>query len=167
MKRNLLQHFVDVAMDSTLAATNYRLIGDGVESLTEEMNGESETKQWINQENGTTDVKSYTPSISIERKNIDQDDTELTDWINNLIDTLPTGKKAITSYVRVRVQGSGPSYPAVQRMCSVTVGSTGGDAGADVADAITLGGRGDGIKGTFNVETKKFTAGAASTSLSE
>lgn len=167
MKRHLLQHFVDIAMDTTLAATNYRLIGEGVESLTEEMNAETETKQWINDENGTTLVKSYTPSISVERKSVDQEDTELTGWIDNLIDTLPVGKNAITSYVRLRITGAGPSYPAVQRMCAVTVNSTGGDAGSDVANAITLGGRGDGIKGTFNVETKKFTAGAAPVSLSE
>lgn len=161
MKRHELQHFVDVKMDKTLAKPEYHLLGDGITSLTEEFNAEEETEQWINQENGTTDVKSYTPSISVEMQDIDQDDSALLDWFNNLIDTLPTGSKAISSYVRVRVQGAGPSYPAVQRLCAVTVGSTGGDAGANVTNSITLGGRGDGIEGTFNADTKVFTAGSA------
>ena len=149
-------------MDKSLASPDYHLLGEGIASLTEEFNAEEETEQWINQENGTTDIKSYTPSISVEMQDIDQDDTDLVDWFNNLIDTLPTGSDAISSYVRVRVKGSGPSYPAVQRKCAISVGSTGGDAGANVTNSITLGGRGDGIKGTFNVETGKFTAGGTS-----
>lgn len=157
MKRHELQHFVDINMDATLANTDYHLIGEGVASLTEEMNAEEETNQWINQENGTTNLKSYTPSISVEMQDVDQEDIDLIDWINGLVDTLPTGSKAISSYVRVRIKGAGPTYPAVQRRCTVTVGGTGGDAGSNVNNTITLGGRGDGIQGTFNAETKKFT----------
>lgn len=158
MKRHKLQHFVDIKMDKTLATTEYHLLGEGIASLAEEFNPEEETEQWINQENGMTDIKSYTPSISVEMQDIDQDDTGLVDWFNHLIDTLPTGSNAVTSYVRVRIKGNGPSYPAVQRMCAVSVGSTGGDAGTNVTNSITLGGRGDGIQGTFNADTKKFTA---------
>ncbi len=167
MKRHELQHFVDINMDATLANTDYHLIGEGVSSLTEEFNAEEETEQWINQQNGTTNLNSYTPSISVEMQDVDQEDSDLIDWINELIDTLPTGSKAISSYVRVRIKGSGPSYPAVQRKCSISVGSTGGDAGANVANSITIGGRGDAIQGTFNAETKKFTAGGASASSLE
>lgn len=164
MKRHLLRHFVDIEMDSTLASPAYHLLGEGISSLNEEMNVEEETEQWINQENGTTDIRSYTPSIEIERQNVDQEDTELTDWFNKMIDELPTGKNAVTSYVRVRLTGAGPEYPAVQRLCAVSVGSTGGDAGSNVTDTITLGGRGDSIKGTFNVSTGTFTKSEASTS---
>lgn len=167
MKRHELQHFVDIEMDKTLANPDYHLLGDGIASLTEEFNAEEETEQWINQANGTTDVKSYTPSISVEMQDIDQEDTDLVDWFNTLIDTLPTGSSAISSYVRVRIKGAGPSYPAVQRRCSVSVGNTGGDAGANVTNSITLGGRGDGIPGTFNVQTGKFTATAAATVSSD
>ncbi len=163
MKRHNLRHFVDITMGGS--AQDYHLIGEGVSSLTEDFNAEEETEQWINQENGTTDLKSYTPSIDIEMQDVDQDDKALVDWIYSLIDTLPTGKAAVTSYIRVRVTGSGPAYPAVKRQCSVSVGSTGGDAGENITNSITLGGRGDGIPGTFNVETSTFTA-TSSSSLS-
>ena len=158
MKRHLLRHLVDINMDTTYANPDYHLIGEGVSSLTEEFNAEEETEQWINQESGSTDIKSYTPSMEIERQDVDQEDTELTDWFEKMIDTLPTGKSAATSYVRVRLKGSGPSYPAILQPCTVTVGSTGGDAGGNVTDVITLGGRGDKIPGTFDVSTGKFTA---------
>lgn len=164
MKRHLLRHFVDIKMDTTYADSEFHLLGEGVSSLTEEFNAEEETQQWINEESGTTDIKSYTPSIEVERQNVDQDDTALSDWFDEMIDNLPTGKAAATSYVRVRLIGTGPSYPAVLQPCVATVGSTGGDAGGNVTDVITLGGRGDKIKGTFTVSgnTGTFTAGGAS-----
>ena len=157
MKRHLLAHFVDIKMDTTFATSEYHLLGEGINSLTEEFNPEEETEQWINQANGTTDIKSYTPSISVEMQDVDQEDTDILTWVNNMIDTLPTGKEAVTSYIRVRVQGNGPEYPAVRRQCAISVGSTGGDAGGNVNNALTIGGRGDGVKGTFNMKTKTFT----------
>ncbi len=59
MKRHLLRHFVDVKMDTSSEGTaaDYRLLGTGITSLTEEMNPETETVQYINQENGSTDLK--------------------------------------------------------------------------------------------------------------
>ena len=161
-KRHLLQHLVDIKMDTTYEASDYHLLGEGIESLSEEFNAEEETTQWINQESGSTDLRSYTPSIEIERQNVDQEDAELTAWIDNIIDTLPTGKNAVTSYLRVRVTGEGPEYPAVRRLCVVMAGSTGGDAGGNITDTITLGGRGDGVPGTFNASTKKFTPSGGS-----
>ena len=167
MKRHLLRHFVDINMDTTYTNCEFHLLGEGVASLTEEFNAEEETQQWINEESGTTDIKSYTPSIEVERQDVDQDDTALSEWFDTMIDELPTGKAAATSYVRVRLKGSGPSYPAILQPCVATVGSTGGDAGGNVTDVITLGGRGDKIKGTLTINaetgTATFSKGGAST----
>lgn len=163
MKRHLLRHFVDIAMDTTYENSDFHWLGEGIDSMTEEFNPEEETQQWINQESGTTDIKSYTPSMEVSRQDVEQEDEELTDWIDEMIDTLPIGKAAATSYVRVRLKkGTAPNYPATLQPCVVSVGSTGGDAGSNVTDVITLGGRGDKIKGTFNVETRKFTPTDAS-----
>lgn len=158
MKRHLLRHFVDTKMDTTYTNSEFHLLGEGVASLTEEFNAEEDTQQWINEESGTTDIKSYRPSIQIERQNIDQKDTNLTGWFEKMIDDLPTGKAAATSYVRVRLIGTGPSYPAILQPCVVTVGSTGGDAGGNVTDSITLSGRGDKIKGTLTIDADTGTA---------
>lgn len=157
-----MAHYVDINMVGSLSGEgkDYHLIGEGVESLTEEFNAETETKQWINQANGDTSVKSYTPNINIDIEDVDQEDTELTDFINNMIDTLPTGSAAVTSYVRVRLNKkvSEGKYKAVQRLCAISVGSTGGDAGSNVGNSISIGGKGDGVQGTFDVTNKTFIA---------
>ncbi len=50
---------------------DYHLIGEGVDSLSEEFNPETETKQWINQANGNTEIKSYTPNIDVDMEDVD------------------------------------------------------------------------------------------------
>lgn len=67
----------------------WALLGNGISSLTEEMNPEEETNQWINQENGDSEIKSYTPSIEVEKQDCVSDEAQA--WIDEMIDTLPTG----------------------------------------------------------------------------
>lgn len=153
--REKLMHFFNIG---TASSPQYVLLGDGITSLTEEFNPEQETKQYINQANGTTSVKSYTPSISVEKEYIKDDD--LQNWINEKIKTLPTGSSAQSDYIRVNILETAVdgAYPAVKRKCSYQFDSIGGDAGSELMNSMTLGGIGDGIQGTFNVETLTFTA---------
>lgn len=154
--REKLMHFFNIG---TAETPQYVLLGDGITSLTEEFNAESDTKQYINQANGTTSIKSYTPSISVEKEYIKDDD--LQDWINEKIKLLPTGSAAQSDYVRVNIletPTSAGKYKAVKRKCSYQFDSIGGDAGSELINAMTLGGIGDGILGTFDVETNTFTA---------
>lgn len=154
--REKLMHFFNIG---TAETPQYVLLGDGITSLTEEFNPESEKKQYINQANGTTSIKSYTPSISVEKEYIKDDD--LQDWINEKIKLLPTGSVAQSDYVRVNILETPTSdgkYKAVKRKCSYQFDSIGGDAGAELMNAMTLGGIGDGILGTFDVSTNTFTA---------
>ncbi len=158
--REVLRHYFNIG---TPAEPEWVLLGDGITSLTEEFNPESETKQYINQSNGTTTLKSYTPSISVEREYISD---ELQKWINEKIKTLPTGSKAISEYVRLNLMDTpttGGDYPAVKRRCTYQFDSVGGDAGAELISAMTLGGVGDGIQGTFTVTegSEAFTVATA------
>lgn len=166
MKRDLLVHYVDIKMqtDVNSTETEYHQLGEGIDSLTEEFNPETETKQWINEPNGNTDVSSYTPSISVDMEDCDQEDTALMDWLDDLIDSLPTGKKAITSYIRVKLnrpvtKDNEKVFRAVKRMCSVSLNSTGGESGNNVTNSFSLGGKGNGIIGYFDISTNSFTAG--------
>lgn len=146
--REVLRHYFNIG---TLASPKWVLLGDGITSLTEEFNPESETKQYINQSNGTTTLKSYTPSIPIEREYISD---ELQRWIDEKVKILPTGSKAISEYVRINLLDTpvDGAYPAVKRKCTYQFDSIGGDAGAELVNSMTLGGVGDGIQGTFTVE---------------
>lgn len=152
--REKLVHYFNIGTED---APNYVLLGDGISSLTEEFNPESDTKQYIHQANGTTSIKSYTPSISVEKEYIKDD--ELQNWINEKIKILPTGSAAQSSYVRINLleESTDGVYPAVKRKCSYQFDSIGGDAGSELMNNMTLGGVGDGIQGTFDVKTKTFT----------
>ncbi len=153
--REKLMHFFNIG---TGEAPKYVLLGDGITSLTEEFNPESETKQYINQANGSTSVKSYTPSISVEKEYIKDD--ELQEWINEKIKILPTGSAAQSDYIRINILETPTSegeYPAVKRKCTYQFDNIGGDAGSELKNAMTLGGIGDGIQGTFDVKQKIFT----------
>ena len=153
--REKLMHFINIGSQTT---ASYVLIGDGVTSLTEEFNAESETKQYINQANGTTHIKSYTPSIQVEKEYIK--DESLQTWLNGKVRDLPTGSDAETDYIRVNVFETTTTqsvYQAVKRKCTIQIDSIGGDAGSELMNAFTMGGVGDGVKGTFNVSTLTFT----------
>lgn len=158
MTRDQLAHFVDVNHSCNGEGTEkYALLGDGIESLTEEFNSETETKQWINNKNGTTLIKSYTPTISVSRDDCVDDETRT--WIKKIINELPIGNAAQTYVVRVDMtSGSDNEYEAYRRKFAVSADSTGGDAGGNVIDAVTLSGVGDAVKGKFNPTTLKFTA---------
>ncbi|MCI6710168.1 MULTISPECIES: phage tail tube protein [Eisenbergiella] len=157
MKRHELKHYVDTSMGS--GSPSWALLGDGISSLTEEMNPEEETNQWINQENGDSEIKSYTPSIEVEKQDCVDDEAQT--WIDKMVDELPTGNSATTAYVRFRLKDkvSEGVYKAYKRNCAVTVNNTGGDAGGNVVNSVKLSGKGSQVKGTFNVTTKTFTEG--------
>lgn len=153
--REKLMHFFNIG---TAAAPNYVLLGDGITSLTEDFNPEQDTKQYIHQSTGTTTVKSYTPSISVEKEYIKDD--ELQKWMDAKIKILPTGTAAQSDYIRINIleDSVDGAYPAVKRRCSYQFDSIGGDAGNELVSSMTLGGIGDGIQGTFDVAAKTFTA---------
>lgn len=159
--REVLMHYFNIG---TLAAPKWVLLGDGITSLTEEFNPESDTKQYINNHNGSTAIKSYTPSISVEREYISD---ELQEWINQKIKVLPTGSSAISEYVRINIMESptGNVYPAVKRRCTYQFDSIGGDAGSELINAMTLGGVGDGVQGSFDVTegSEKWTDAGSGT----
>lgn len=153
--REILRHYFNIG---TSAAPVYVLLGDGITSLSEEFNPESDSKQYINQANGSTNIKSYTPSISVEKEYIKDDD--LQEWMDAKVKILPTGSAAESDYIRVNIAETATSgaYPAVKRACSYQFDSIGGDAGNPLTTAMTLGGKGDGIQGSFNPTTAAFTA---------
>lgn len=153
--REKLMHFFNIGSADT---PDYVLLGDGITSLTEDFNPESETKQYINQANGTTNIKSYTPSIGVEKEYIK--DEKLQKWIDKKVKLLPVGTAAQSDYVRVNIMEEPTSsgvYPAVKRKCSYQLDNIGGDAGSELKSSMTLGGVGDGIQGFFDVTQMTFS----------
>ena len=155
--REDLKHFIDTGMGASDPA--YELLGDGIESLTEEMNPEEETKHYINMSKASNSIKSYQRSFEADKEDCVEDNVQT--WIDGLVDKLPTGASAKTSFVRLRlrdaVSGSVGTYKAIKVPCTVSVSSTGGDGGDYVHNVISVKQCGEDIPGTFNISTKTFT----------
>lgn len=163
--RNDLKHFIDVAMSSE--APKFELLGDGVESLTEEMNPEEETKHYINTAKGSNRIKSYSRTFEVDKEDCVDDAVQT--WIDKLVDDLPTGKEAETSFVRLRLKDKTDTgvYKAIRVPCAVSVSSSGGDGGDYVHNVISVKQCGEDIKGTFDITTKTFTVDTESTTNTE
>lgn len=157
--REKLMHYFNIG---TKAEPNYVLLGDGITSLTEEFNPESESKQYINKVSASNRVKSYAPSISVEKEYIKEE--ALQTWMNEKIRVLPVGVEAESDYIRINIldgASADGSYPAVKRPCTYQFDSIGGDGGGDIMNNMTLTGNGDAVQGTFNIKTLTFTANVA------
>ena len=153
--REKLMHFLNIG---TAEAPKYALLGDGITSLTEEFNPEAESKHYINKESASNRVKSYAPSISVEKEYIKGE--ELQTWINEKIRILPLGAEAETDYVRINILDGASddgSYPAIKRPCTYQFDSIGGDGGGEIMNNMTIAGNGDQVQGTFNVKELTFT----------
>ena len=158
--REQLRHYIDVTMGSE--AEQFELLGDGITSLNEEMNPEEETKHYIHMSKASNKVKAYQRTFQIDKE--DCVDDEVQTWIDKLVDDLPTGASANTSFVRFRLKDAvadkAGTYNAIKVPCTVSVSSSGGDGGDYVHNVISVKQSGEDIKGTFDIKTKTFTATA-------
>lgn len=156
--RDDLRHYVDVAMSND--NPQFELLGDGIQSLEENMNPEEESKHYIHMRNASNSIKSYQRTFDVDKE--DCIDDEVQNWIDTLVDELPKGAEAHTSFVRFRlkdaVKDSEGVYRAIRVPCTVSVNSSGGDGGDYVHNSISIKQRSDDIKGTFNIKTNTFTA---------
>lgn len=155
--REDLRHYIDVSMNSE--KPQFELLGDGIESLQEEMNPEEETKHYIHMSKASNSVKSYQRTFDVDKEDCAED--EVQSWIDGLVDELPRGVSARTSFVRFRLKDAVTDSPGVYRAirvpCTVSVSSSGGDGGDYVHNAISVKQQEEDIKGTFSVTTKTFT----------
>lgn len=155
--REQLRHYIDITMNGE--TPKYELLGDGVSSLVENMNPEEETKHYIHMSKASNRVKAYQRTFEVDKEDCIDDDVQM--LIDSLVDNLPTGESAKTSFVRFRlkdaVEGSVGTYNAIKVPCTVAVSSSGGDGGDYVHNVINVKQYGEDVKGTFDVKTKTFT----------
>lgn len=156
--REQLRHYIDVTMGAE--TPQYELLGDGITSISEEMNPEEETKHYIHMAKSSNQVKSYQRTFEVDKE--DCVDDEVQKFMDSLVDNLPTGASAKTSFVRLRlkdaVAGEAGTYKAIMVPCTVSVSSNGGDGGDYVHNVINVKQCGEDVKGNFNITNNTFTA---------
>ena len=137
----------------------YSLVGDGVTDLSISYNPQTSTNQYIHQDTANTDLTGYQPNAPVTAQVVKGDPAF--EYINKMRKDLPIGSDANTDIVMVDVfeEASGGAYPAIRQPVSIQIDSYGGAASDPLSIGYTINWRGNGVKGTFNPETRTFTEG--------
>ena len=156
VQRNQWASYMDTG---TSDAEEYNLMGDGFTSLTESKNPKEYSRQYVNMATEATDVVGYAPSIAYACDVYSGD--PCIQKIMKITDDEAVGTDAQVPIVNVNLwTGTEEAREATRRMYSVIPDSKG-----DGTDALVISGNfkavGDQVKGTFNTNTKKFTASTA------
>lgn len=160
-ERKYLAHYLDSAFDPTYAAASYVRLGKDLEDFSVELNPDVETSKNIL---GEVSVKhnGYEASSDADPVYYEYDDA-LTEKMMEIAMLRLTGESCKTSYVEVLLKpgDTADAAPTVIRAVRedviVVPNSYGGDtSGVQIPFAVHYAG--NRVEGTFDLETKKFTA---------
>ena len=157
VKRTDLIACLDVLKKSDLAQASWKLIGDGVTTLTYSYNPNTTSETYINQDNATTTLDSYAVSIDGEQKALFGDD--VFDFIDELRTSLAVGDEAITNLLLIDRYNevSTGNFKAQVFKCVVSVTSYGGDGGTTPTIGFTISANGNPTNGTATINNGEFT----------
>lgn len=155
IKRSLFAIFLNTG---TAQTPEYSLMGDGITSQTVNYNPQTSEEVYIHEDSGTTEVESYSPTIPTPQTAVKGD--AVFEYIDGLRRKRAVYGDAHSDIVMVELYGTATTgaYPAQKNACSIQVDDFGGDGGGKLGINYTVNLIGDPIEGTFNPETKTFTA---------
>jgi len=156
-KRSAFLLFINTKPKET--AADYALVGDGVTELSVSYNPQTNTEQYIHQDTANTELTGYQPNAPVTSQVVKGD--KAFEYINDLRNRLPIGSDAHTDIILIDKfePDSGGAYPAAKQPVSIQIDSYGGAASDPLSIGYTINWRGNGVKGTFNPETRTFTEG--------
>lgn len=151
--------YLDVGTGGTGGTEEYALMGVGFNSLDENSQAQSDTKAYISDKEASTIVKGYQTQFPY---NVDLvKDERAVMALHKVARNKLTGAAAQFNYVRVdlyEAPTAANTYPA-RKFCVTCVPDSTAGAGAEVVvDTGNLNANGDFIEGTFNTQSKAFTA---------
>jgi hypothetical protein len=160
-ERKYLAHYVDAAFDMSYAEAQYVRLGKDLEDYSLELSPDVETKKNILGENSVV-VNGYEGSSSVDPYYYEYEDA-LSEKIMSIAMNRTTGDGCRTSVVDVLLkpgqnEDAAPTVVwAYREDCVIVPESVGGDT-SGVQIPFTVHRSGNRVKGTFDLETKKFTA---------
>lgn len=158
-KRSTLMAFLNTTPGST---ATWSRMGKGITGQTINYNPQTTTEQYIDEDNATTDVDSYQPSIQTPQTVYVGE--PCFEFVNELRKKRAVGDDARTEILLVDAfSGTAGSYSAEKDTCSIQIDDFGGDAGKPISITYTINLIGDPESGTFDTSTKTFTAAGSTT----
>nr|DAM26085.1 MAG TPA: hypothetical protein [Caudoviricetes sp.] len=141
----------------------YCLMGTGFTSLNEEPGAQTDTKKYVNEKASSKSVTGYETVFPFESDLIPEQEPILA--LYNVGRNHCTGSDAEFEYVRVElwepVSGKKNEFAARKFTVSAEISEVSGDT--DIQVSGNLNAVGDPVDGTFNTETKTFTAATEAT----
>lgn len=166
IERKYLAHYVDAEFDMTYAASEYVRLGKNLEEYNEELNPDVEvTKNILGEQ--SVQHNGYEVQGDVDPYYYEDYDDALSEKIMELANTRATGDKCKTSMVDVLLKpgATEDATPTVvwayREDVYLIPNSVGGDT-SGIQTPFTLYKAGNRVKGTWNVETKKFTVSSGS-----
>ena len=156
IKRSQVKTFLQTATTPSVVLS---LIGDGVTTGTINYNPEVTTETYIHEDNGTTSIERYAPTLPVEATAINGD--AVSEYIDNLRKTRATLDAAETYIVNVwmyETPTDTDKYPAEKQAVSIQIDSFGGDGGVSAKINYTINFIGDPVAGSYDVSDGTFTA---------
>lgn len=162
--KNVMRFNIADYIDVTPGTENptYTLMGTGFNKLNEDPGAKTSSKTYIHEKSATTTLQGYESKFPYDADMIADDAAMM--YVYNIGRDRKTGADAQTTFVRVDLYDPVPEKPNEfkARLFKVTVepDAVEGDGGEQVTTGGNLNVIGDLVQGTFNTQTKKFTAAA-------
>ncbi|MGM9621712.1 MAG: hypothetical protein ACI3X2_00085 [Butyricicoccus porcorum] len=142
----------------TGSSEEYALMGVGFNTLDESPSAQTDGKVYISQKAKSNSVQNYEPAFPFDTDLMSDEKPVMA--LYNVGRNQLTGADAEMDYVRVEMfqEAAEDAYPARKFKVAVQVDSIEGEGGNNIKVTGSLLAVGDFVNGTFNTQTKKFTA---------
>lgn len=161
VERKYLAHFIDAAFDKTYGETNYVRLGKDLEEYNEELNPDVEIRKNILGEQ-SVNINGYEVQSSVDPFYYENYDDALSNKIMDIANTRATGDQCKTTIIDVLLKPAAtedgkPTVVWAYREDAYVVPNTKGGNTSGIQLPFTVYMAGNRKKGTFDLETKKFT----------
>ena len=160
IKRSLFATFINTTPGDE--AETWARMGKGITSQNISYNPNVTTEQYINEDNATSSVDSYAPSLDGTQTCYKGE--PVFEYIDGLRQARAVGAALETEVLFVYLYaGTEGAFKAEKNKCVIQLGEYGGDGGGNVTMTYTVGLNGDPVVGTASVEDAqvKFTPATA------
>lgn len=156
IKRSLFATFLNTSPGET---ENWARMGKGITSQSISYNPNVTTETFIDEDNATTSVDSYAPSLDGTQTCYKGD--PVFEYIDGLRQSRAVGADLETEVLFVYMySGTEGAYKAEKNKCVIQLGEYGGDGGGNVTMTYTIGLNGNPTVGTASVTAGKVTFAA-------
>lgn len=154
IKRSLFATFINTTPGGE--AETWARMGKGITSQNIAYNPNVTTEQYIDEDNATSSVDSYAPSLDGTQTCYKGE--PVFEYIDGLRQSRAVGSALETEVLFVYMYaGEASSFKAEKNKCVIQLGEYGGDGGGNVTMTYTIGLNGDPVVGTASVADAKVT----------